>query len=77
MVTPRGTIIDPSALYDDAAICVAIDVGANTLKEARRNGQLRFARKGNRVLYFGSWIIDWLSAAPEPAEEAKEVVHAS
>jgi len=33
-----------------------------TLSRARRDGELRFTRKGKRILYMGEWILDWLSA---------------
>ena len=57
-----GTKIDPAAWYDDDAICAALDFSYQSLSRARRDGSLRYSRKGNRTLYLGQWLIDWLTA---------------
>jgi hypothetical protein len=54
--------IDPTAIYDDGAISLALKVPLATLARARRNGQLRYSRKGRRVLYLGAWILAWVQA---------------
>ena len=33
-----------------------------TVARARRDGKLRFARQGHRILYLGQWVVDWLQA---------------
>jgi hypothetical protein len=65
--------IDPEAVYDDDILYVALGLSSKALAQARRSGQLRHTRKGNRVLYLGRWVIDWLCA--DTAE--KGVEHAS
>jgi hypothetical protein len=32
------------------------------LGRARRNGELRFSRRGSKHFYIGSWVMDWLKA---------------
>lgn len=54
--------INPQAIYDDRILLNAIGVSAIALAKGRRDGSLRYARKGSRTLYLGQWIIDWLGA---------------
>ena len=54
--------IDSESVYDDGSILFTLDISSETLARARREGGLRFARKGRRVLYLGRWILDWLEA---------------
>jgi hypothetical protein len=61
-------VILPDAWYDDVLLQVGLEVSAAVLKDARRSGQLRHARKGNRTLYLGQWVLDWLAAAPAMKE---------
>jgi hypothetical protein len=56
-----GTRIDPAAVYDDAALYSALEISYQALARARREGRLRFTRKGRRILYLGEWVIEWLS----------------
>jgi hypothetical protein len=58
MVTPA--LIDPKSVYDDGSLVLALDIPFATLSRARREGHLRFSRKGKRTLYLGQWVIDWL-----------------
>jgi hypothetical protein len=53
--------IEPLGIYDDAAICEALGVTPATLSRARKDGSLPFSRKGQRILYLGVWIFDWLA----------------
>jgi hypothetical protein len=64
--------IEPTGIYDDGALYHALEVGSTTLARARRAGKLRFTKKGNRILYLGAWVLEWLQLA-----EDKEAVHAS
>lgn len=59
------TRIDPEAIFDDASLCASLDLGAQTIARARRAGQLRYTRKGNRILYLGQWVLDWLMSDNE------------
>jgi hypothetical protein len=54
--------IEPSALYDDGSLNLAAGLSPTALANARRSGRLRFTKQGNRVLYLGQWILDWLEA---------------
>lgn len=55
--------IDPDGIYDNGAVILALDIPSSTLAKARREGSLRFTRKGRRVLYLGKWLLDWMSAS--------------
>jgi hypothetical protein len=67
MATAR---IDPDSIYDDDSLYAALGVSAQTLLRARRDGQLRYTRKGHRILYLGRWVMDWLEADATPQEVA-------
>ena len=54
--------IAPTALYDGGAVQLSLGISQSALAQARRAGRLRFTRQGNRVLYMGQWLIDWLQA---------------
>jgi hypothetical protein len=53
--------IQPDAFYDER-LFQALEVSAATLARARREGCLRYTRKGKRTLYQGQWVLDWLGA---------------
>ena len=52
--------IDPDAIYHDGQIRLILGLAGATLCRARRDGSLRYSRKGNTTLYRGQWILDWL-----------------
>ncbi len=52
--------LDSNAVYDDGALVLGLGLTHATLANARRRGELRYARKGRRVLYLGRWVGDWL-----------------
>lgn len=54
--------IDPAAVYDDGALNVALGLSSAAIAQGRRDGTLRYTRKGQRTLYLGQWILDWLAA---------------
>lgn len=58
--------IAPDAIYDDGALYLALGLTPATLAQARRSGGLRFTRKGNRTLYLGQWVLDWIKADSRP-----------
>jgi hypothetical protein len=58
----NACLIEPSAVYDDGSLMLALGLSEATLSRARREGQLRFTRKGQRILYLGQWVVDWLAA---------------
>jgi hypothetical protein len=57
----------PENWYDGAALTYGLHVPEATLARARREGRLRFSRRGNRVFYRGSWVLDWLSGEQQGA----------
>ena len=65
--------IDPSAVYDDGAVVLALEIPSATLARARRDGRLRYTRQGRRVLYLGQWLLDWLSADTSSAGKKEGV----
>ncbi len=58
---PVSYRIDPDQWYDTGTVVLALDLSSSTLARARRKGQLRYTRKGRRVLYLGRWLLDWLT----------------
>jgi hypothetical protein len=63
MIEP--VLIQPEALYDDAALRQALGLTPAALAAARRIGVLRYTRKGKRTLYKGAWILAWLECQAE------------
>jgi hypothetical protein len=68
-----GVHLTPDAVYDDGALYCALGLTAAALARARRSGQLRYTRQGNRILYLGQWVVSWLRASAEPREEVPSV----
>jgi hypothetical protein len=60
--------IDPNTIYDEGAVSVALDIPLSTLDRARREGHLRFTRKGRRVFFRGDWLLDWFEPDPNSRE---------
>ena len=57
---PTGIIINPDAWYtdDDVAELLRMDLG--TVKVARRRGDIRSSRRGNKSFMLGAWVDDWM-----------------
>jgi hypothetical protein len=70
MTTASVPTIHPDGIYDDLLLGSILDISSQTLSTARRAGELRYTRKGKRVLYLGRWVLDWLTAdgQPEPGQ---------
>jgi hypothetical protein len=65
-------MLSPDAILDDTALRTLLGVTPATLARARREGKLRFTRQGNRILYLGEWVVEWLrrdAAQLAPSEE--------
>jgi hypothetical protein len=60
-----GITINPDTVYDDGALYVEFGLSAAALARARRSGRLCFTRQGNRVLYLGEWVLQWLRSSGE------------
>jgi hypothetical protein len=54
--------IEPDALYDDVTLATELAVSERALRDARRRGDLRFAKCGQRIFHLGQWMIDWIRA---------------
>jgi hypothetical protein len=54
-------LIDPAAIYSEGAVALALDIPLTTLRHARRRGELRYVRRGRRVLLHGRDLLDWLT----------------
>jgi hypothetical protein len=61
----------PDGIYDDESLHAVLGVSAQVLAHARRQGQLRHARKGKRVLYLGQWVLEWLMAEERQPREVE------
>jgi len=57
--------IDPGSIYDEGAVSLALDIPLSTLERARREGRLRFTRKGRRVFFVGRWLLEWFASEAE------------
>jgi hypothetical protein len=58
----------PNAVYDDLALHLLLGVSMQVLADARRQGELRYARKGARTLYLGRWVLRWLARDGKAAQ---------
>jgi hypothetical protein len=59
-LTPTAIQIEPNGVYDDDLLYALLGVSIGTLTKARKANKLRFSRQGQRVLYLGEWVLDWL-----------------
>jgi hypothetical protein len=59
--------IEPDAWYSDCDLRVVLRMSEGTLRRARRDGSLRFSRRGITTFHRGQWVIDWLSGQSEVA----------
>ena len=64
--------LDPNTIYDEGAVSLALDIPLSTLDRARREGRLRFVRKGRRIFFRGQWLLDWFDG-----KERQEAAHAT
>ena len=65
--------LEPGSVYSDDALSVTLGIPRATLLRARRLGHLRHARTGQRILYLGQWVRDWLEReAGTVAREKRE-----
>jgi hypothetical protein len=62
LTEPVPIRVDPAAFYDDDRIFGLLGIHRKELARARRSGQLRFVRRGRRILYLGQSLLDWLTA---------------
>ncbi len=52
--------VEPTAIYDEYQIRRALGLTEHLMLKERRDGRIKFARRGRRVYYLGSWIINWM-----------------
>ena len=57
--------LDPEAIYDTHALRLLLGLSSAALARGRREGTLRYARRGRQTYYIGAWVLAWLSSAPE------------
>jgi hypothetical protein len=69
MIEP--VLIESEALYDNTALRQALGLTHAVLTAARRAGRLRYTRQGNRTLYKGAWILNWLESESAPTGPGK------
>ena len=63
--------IEPASFYDDVALRRGLGLRYAALKRARKDGQLRYTRRGGRLLYLGRWVLDWLTADGDQASRPR------
>jgi hypothetical protein len=66
-----GIHIEPTDVFDNERLLELLGVSEAALIRARRDGRLKHTRQGNKILYLGKWVIDWLN------NDCQEVAHAS
>jgi hypothetical protein len=59
------THIERSAVYIERSASIVMRVPASTLARARREGAIRYSRRGKSIYYLGEWLIDWLLAGED------------
>jgi hypothetical protein len=64
-----GVELQPDAIYDDGALVMSLGIASASLVRARRTGQLRYRRVGQRCLYLGRWVLDWLNGTAADRQE--------
>ena len=67
--------IEPDLIYDDGPLVLDLGMSGGGWRRPDADGELRYTRKGGRVLYLGRWILDWLEkdengGAENPAGKA-------
>lgn len=65
--------IDPDAIYGDGQIRLLLGLTSSTIAKARRDGSLRYSRKGRQLYYRGQDVIAWLFGEGDRPEMAGEV----
>jgi hypothetical protein len=60
--------IYPDAIYHDGQARLLLGLPGVTLDRARREGRLRYARQGGKVIYRGAWLLAWLEAEADSQE---------
>ena len=54
--------IEATAVYDEALLHCNFGLPYASLAKARRDGSLRHIVVGKRILFLGSWILDWFES---------------
>lgn len=67
----KPILIEPDAYYHAGAVALALDVPLSVLDRARRRGELRYVRRGRRVLIRGDWILAWLTPHTDGGTDAR------
>jgi hypothetical protein len=73
-MTPTAAVpsIIPTGIYDDTALYEVLGITGPALARARRDGELKYTRKGNRTLYLGEWVLAWLTGEAAPRKGATD-----
>jgi hypothetical protein len=65
--------IEATAVYGDLTACAALGVGLSVLDRGRRDGGLRYSRRGSRNFYLGSWLLAWIEAGEIRSGDADQM----
>ncbi len=68
----HGFPVDATAIYDDGSLVASLGVSCTALSKARKAGRLRFTRQGQRTLYLGRWVLEWLETEVKGALQRSE-----
>lgn len=63
--------IDPNGVYEEGAVSLALDIPLASLSKARREGELRFVRRGRRVFITGRNLLAWLDPSERDSREKR------
>lgn len=61
--------VEQDTVYDDGALVLGLGLTHAALRRARRSGELRYVRKGQRVLYRGAWVLEWLAGDEDVGDQ--------
>jgi hypothetical protein len=62
------TRINADAVYTDVTASMALGISLSALDKGRRDGSLRFSRRAGKVLFLGSWLLQWIEAGEVRAD---------
>jgi hypothetical protein len=73
---PPPHVIVPTAVYDLQQAQHCLGLARTTLRREVRLGRLRFTVRGGRMLFLGSWLLEWLGPGklrPRPTGNGRAV----
>lgn len=54
-------VIPDDSIFDDEGLTKTLGIRFGSIEKARKAGELKYTRRGGRILYLGRWVKDWLT----------------